>query len=347
MTMKFSTRVAMTILPLGLIVGDAGPLSGQEPTAAACSEDEFVVADYGFSRFECNCAFSVFADGRRRWSFRSEPVVRGVREGSPADGVIEAGDVITAIDGMLITTREAGERFATAEPGEQVTFTVRRGDRVTRVQVEAGQSCERVTRRHDLLDVVTVLPRLEPSPRVAVALEPRIAIRAFPGGWFGFGISCDCVMRRGDPGESPVWEFNAPPEIFSVEAGSPADRVGLRRGDVLLEIDGVDLTEEEGGRRFGAVKPGQEVEFVYRRGGGTQSITITAEERHVPMPPAEPVAPAPVDVPAVEKLRYTGTVGDVDVEVRGGNTVIVSVIEEGKEIEIITADSRIRLRLRR
>jgi hypothetical protein len=65
---------------------------------------------------------------------------------------------------------------------------------------------------------------------------------------------------------------------------------------------------------------------------------------------AEPTPPeAPelaVVAEAVGKLRYAGTVGDVDVEVRGGRSVIVRVVEEGKEIEIITVDSRVRLRLR-
>ncbi len=360
--MKYSGRALLMALGFGWLAVGPGSAAAQEETTATCAEGEFVVADYGFSGLECNCAFSVFEDGRRRWSFRSEPVVRGVKDGSPADGVIERGDVITAIDGLLITTREAGERFATVKPGEKVTFTIRRGDRVSKVPVVAQLSCERVTRRHDRVAVEVVprparepRPAQEPrparEPRVAVdvAAVPRIAIHILPNGWFGFGINCNCVIRRGRSGESSVWEFNEPPEVYSVEPGSPADSVGLRRGDVLLEIDGVELTTDEGGRRFGAVEPGQEVQFTYRRGGVTQSVTITAGlRRAVPLPASPPADVAePLDVEVVDKLRYAGIVGDVDVEVRGGNTVIVRVIEEGKEVEIISADSRIRLRLRK
>jgi hypothetical protein len=357
--MKYSGIALLMAFGFGGLVVAPGPAAAQEARTAACGEGEFVVTDYGFSGLDCNCAFSVYPDGRRRWRFRSEPVIRGVKDGSPADGLIESGDVITAIDGLLITTREAGERFTTVTPGQEVTFTVRRGDRVAKVQVVAGGSCERVTRRHDLGDIevdVEAVPRPPAPPRAArpprevvdARAAPRVAIRALPGGWFGFGISCNCVIRRAKGSESAVWEFNDPPEVYSVETGSPADRAGLRRGDVLLEIDGIELTSDEGGRRFGAVKPGQDVQFTYRRGGETRSVAVTAIAR--PLVVAEPTPPeAPelaVVAEAVGKLRYAGTVGDVDVEVRGGRSVIVRVVEEGKEIEIITVDSRVRLRLR-
>lgn len=357
--MKYSGIALLIAFGFGGLGIAPSQATAQEARTAVCREGEFVVAEYGFSGLECNCAFSVYADGRRRWRFRSEPVIRGVKDGSPADGLIEPGDVITAIDGMLITTGEAGERFASVTPGQEVTFTVRRGDRVAKVQVVAGGSCQRVTRRHDLGDIevdVEAVPRPPVPPRparptravVEARAVPRVAIRALPGGWFGFGISCNCVIRRAKGSESAVWEFNDPPEVYSVEAGSPADGAGLRRGDVLLEIDGIELTTDEGGRLFGAVKPGQEVQFTYRRGGETLSAAITAVARPVAIvEPAPPEAPEPAAVAeAVGKLRYAGTVGDVEVEVRGGSTVIVSVIEKGKEIEIITVDSRIRLRLR-
>ena len=351
--MKYSRGTLLIAIGIGWI-GAPGTVLAQE--VGGCSEGEFVVADYGFSGFECNCAFSVFADGRRRWSFRTEPLVRGITEGGPSHGIIEPGDMITAIDGHLITTREAGELFAMAKPGEEVMFTVRRGDHVSKYPVTPGLSCERVTSRHDMLDIA-VVPRPDPAPRVVVDVAPRVEVAipelsivsVFPGGWFGFGINCDCDIKASNEGEPPVWSFRDPPEIYSVETGSPADRAGLRRGDILLEIDGVELTSDEGGERFGAVEPEQEVEFTYRRGGDTQKVGIAAERRFVEVMvgvPPEPDAPPRAKL-HIETLRYAGTVGDVDVEVRGGSSVIISVIKDGEEIEIVTSDSRIRLRRRK
>ena len=45
------------------------------------------------------------------------------------------------------------------------------------------------------------------------------------------------------------------------------------------------------------------------------------------------------------KLRYSGLVGETSVEVRGTGSVVVNIIEPGREIEIVTSDSRTRIRL--
>jgi hypothetical protein len=151
------------------------------------------------------------------------------------------------------------------------------------------------------------------------------------------------------------WSFAEPPEVSSVEDGSPADLAGLRRGDVLLEIDGDALVTAAGGRKFGSVKPGQTVRLTYRRGGETGSARATATRRPgLPPPPPKADAAAPTAYAGAlsrsyaeeaSRLRYSGLVGAASVEVRGAGSVVVNIIVPGREIEIVTADSRTRIRL--
>lgn len=101
-----------------------------------------------------------------------------------------------------------------------------------------------------------------------------------PLGWFGIGLSFSGSMRqRAGADEPPLWDFDAPPKVHSLDAGGPAARAGLRRGDVLTHIDGVRLDTEEGGRSFSEVQPGQVVDWTVRRRGATLTIPIVAEER--------------------------------------------------------------------
>ncbi len=110
--------------------------------AQECPTGSVWRGDLGIEGLECNCSFSVTRSGEMEWHFRSEPVIRGVREGGVADGKLRAGDVITGIDDVLITTSEGGRRFANVRPGQRVTLMVRRNERIARVHVVAGSRCE-------------------------------------------------------------------------------------------------------------------------------------------------------------------------------------------------------------
>ncbi|NNK49002.1 MAG: PDZ domain-containing protein, partial [Gemmatimonadetes bacterium] len=181
---------------------------------------------------------------------------------------------------------------------------------------------------------------------------PRPTYTLLPSGWFGFGIQCtNCRWSVEEDTGVSEWEFSAPPEISSVEDGSPAEAAGLRRGDILLEIDGEPLLSRDGGRRFGSVEPGETVRWTYRRGGETRTTTATAARRPGMPPPTPTAGEAPTAYSrlaedyASAKLRYSGLIGETSVEVRGAGSVVVNIIEPGREIEIVTSDSRTRVRL--
>jgi S1-C subfamily serine protease len=369
----------------GLLLGSAGPLDGQAGVAARACPDEVLRGTVGISSLECqNC--TLITDGDERvWNFSSEPVVRVVNPGSPAAGKIREGDEIVAIDGHLITTGEGGRRLGNLEPGKSVSLVIRSGNRERTVEIVPDGECPRPGTHAAppavaakpvppgaepapvSVGVAVGVPRAAVAPRadvaepagvaVSVSPVPRPTFTLLPSGWFGFGIECtDCRWSVDEETGQSEWEFSAPPEISSVEEGSPAAAAGFRRGDILLEIDGEPLTSREGGRRFGSVEPGEMVGWTYSRGGETHSAQATAAQR----PGMRPRLRRPDGAPTASysgqratgyasggtsKLRYSGLVGETSVEVRGAGSVVVNIIEPGREIEIVTSDSRTRIRL--
>ena len=376
------------LLASGLMLASAGQLQGQVGVAAdRCPDGLEPRGTIGISSLECtNCRLST-EGGVRVWNFSSEPIVRTVKPDSPADGKIREGDAIVAVDGHLITTGEGGRRLGNMVPGEAVSVVVRSGNRERTVVVISDSECPRsggyaaapalaaapavpgapAPEASVSVGVSAAVPRAAVAPRayaapatgvaVAVGPVPRPTYTLLPSGWFGFGIQCtNCRWSVEEGTGQSEWEFSAPPEISSIQDGSPAAAAGLRRGDVLLEIDGEPLASREGGRRFGSVEPGETVRWTYRRGGETQTTTATAGRRpNMPAPPppepdAEPTAYSgqlaqAYAIGAASKLRYSGLVGETSVEVRGTGSVVVNIIEPGREIEIVTSDSRTRIRL--
>jgi hypothetical protein len=211
--------------------------------------------------------------------------------------------------------------------------------------------------------------RMAELPRPAIPTED-----ALPRGWSGFGLTCEsCGGRPGDQGAAPVWEFGTVPTIYYLDPGSPAARAGFQIGDVLTHLDGVSLLTQEGGKRFGALKPGQSVRWTILRGGRARTVTVVTEPR-----PGEQTIPLEelqdrlralsenrdavrmssemqrlaremerVRIKSVrdvsrDRLRYAGAVGGSEVEVRGLENVVVD--DSKDEIVITTRDATIRIK---
>jgi S1-C subfamily serine protease len=255
-------------------------------------------AALGISRMECRCSFTIGDDPEEKfWSFESEPLIQGVDPRGPARGKLERGDTIVAIDRMLITTHEAGKRFANVEAGEPVELTVRRRGRLIDVRVVAAASDEASTATIDsigeslsdeLVELRLALGQLSELGVELGSLHGTLGIVGLddldfqPTGWFGFGLSFAGSIHRSSEGGRTHWSFDESPKVQSVSAGGPAERAGLRRGDLLTHIDGVRLDTKKGGRLFSEVLPGQGVEFEIRRSGSSRTVRLVAEERPDP-----------------------------------------------------------------
>src|SRR5262245_54300552 len=140
---------------LGTVKPLAGPLAISVAfflmaggTALACEGDVPKIGYLGISDLSCSCStnFSMRSrDGQRtivrEWEFRSEPIVRGVESDGPTAGKLHDEDVITAIDGALITTREGSRRFSAIAPDQAITLTVRREGHEVQVPIKVGGIC--------------------------------------------------------------------------------------------------------------------------------------------------------------------------------------------------------------
>ncbi|HVO40738.1 MAG TPA: PDZ domain-containing protein [Spirochaetia bacterium] len=136
----------------------------------------------------------------------SEPgvLVVSVQPGSPAEkaGIVR-GDIILNVNGTAVNTlRDVRQTIAKQSPGDTVTLKVRHGDNEkTESVVLAGE------KGHPTIGVA-LLPDLRDARDQA-----RESMRGF------FGDTNGAVVMR-------------------VTTGGPADKAGLKRGDLILSVDG-------------------------------------------------------------------------------------------------------------
>lgn len=90
-------------------------------------------------------------------------------------------------------------------------------------------------------------------------------------------------VRRGWLGVHVVGDPNrrfSPPIIGVIDAGSPAQKAGLRPGDLITEVNGRPvLTDQEALTQVAALAPGSEIEIRVRRGKQAITVRATLEER--------------------------------------------------------------------
>jgi len=70
-------------------------------------------------------------------------------------------------------------------------------------------------------------------------------------GQYGFAIGCvpSCTRTKASDG-TQYYKFDGYPPVVAVIAGGAAERAGIRVGDVVTQIDGKSILEEEGAFRF-------------------------------------------------------------------------------------------------
>ncbi|HEY7530910.1 MAG TPA: M20/M25/M40 family metallo-hydrolase [Gemmatimonadota bacterium] len=115
--------------------------------------------------------------------------------------------------------------------------------------------------------VAEVLSAVAAGARVPYAEAPVTQPRPMP---FRVGL-----------GTMPDYGFAGPGlRIAGVRPRSPADRAGLRTGDVMLKLDGREIADVYGYTAIlSGLQAGREVELVYERDGERRAVPVTPEER--------------------------------------------------------------------
>ncbi len=185
---------------------------------------------------------------------REGVLVAEVMKGSPAEAAgLRAGDVVVELGGTPIKeVPDLQRRIAAVKPGQTMKLTVIREKKPVPVTVKIGE-----------------MP----------ADEPVVAEALGTNEW-GFSVESltgDAALRFDLPVSRGLL-------VTDVQPGSPAEKAGLRRGDVILEVarrpadDPANLY-----RVLGALKPGESVLiYVHRAGGGSGGANqyLTMERAH-------------------------------------------------------------------
>ena len=146
MPASFFRRVVLASgrITRSLVFWSAVSASAIAQEAPRCREGKPPTGDLGIGGFQCvaaGCRVNGLVNGRYEHSFSAEPYVWDIDPRGPSRDHLEEGDRIVAIDELLITTPAGGVRMANLSPGERISLTIRRNDRVFTVTLTAVLGC--------------------------------------------------------------------------------------------------------------------------------------------------------------------------------------------------------------
>jgi membrane-associated protease RseP (regulator of RpoE activity) len=147
------------------------------------------------------------------------------------------------------------------------------------------------------------------------------------------------------------------PTVANVIAGSPAEKAGLQRGDVITAVDGTAVTDLKGVlEALKGKNVGDQVTFSITRDGNPQTITATLEARPEPLPGVNKLLPELNGIAGSDLFSHLqggtfsftdkdgkqhtlsvdlGTVSSVDVN---GNKITVTLNAGGSKTYDVTAN---------
>jgi len=184
---------------------------------------------------------------------REGVLVADVMKGGPAEAAgLKPGDVIVELNGAKIReVPELQRRVANVAPGQSVAVGVVRDRAPQSLRVRVGE-----------------MPTDEPVVATAPGRGPE-----------GFGLQVEALAP--DSAERLGLPFSEGLLVVDVAGGGPADRAGLRRGDVIREVNRQPVDDASSLQRaLAGVPAGRSVLlWIHRPGGGglTQYLVLERE----------------------------------------------------------------------
>jgi len=142
-------------------------------------------------------------------------LITSILRNSPAEAAgLDAGDLVVAVDGIEVSDpRVFNYRLATKGVGNVAKLTVNRAGKLIEVPVK-----------------LTTAP--ETTPRETLTIDARSPFQGATVANISPAVAAEIGLTyRGQTGVV----------ITAVASGSPADRIGLQRGDIVLSVNGNDI----------------------------------------------------------------------------------------------------------
>jgi serine protease Do len=178
-------------------------------------------------------------------------LISQVYEGSPGEKAgIKVGDILLEIDGVRIkNSQEVVREVLKKQVGQKVRMGLIREGKKEEILVTTGE-----------------MPS-EPAEQKTGQVEKKE--------WFGLHVTSVTPEIAGSLG----LKSSEAVVVEAVDGGSVAQEAGLRRGDVILEVNRQKVKDE---KDFVGImekaKPGQGVLFLVSRGGSTSFVTLKEEK---------------------------------------------------------------------
>lgn len=243
----------------------------QSAESAACAGVRPRSGTLGIGHYECvgsgsGCIVNERLDGGYAHLFTTEPAISDIDPKGPASGVLKDGDLLVAVDRLLVTTREGGRRLANLEAGRPVDLRIRRGTSQVDLTLTPVLGCE--------IPSLSVYGPGTSSSRGQRAIGSASHLATTPID-LGMRLECgSCGWRVGREG-TRRWYASESPIVVGVDEGGPAQVAGVRRGDVLEALDGASFVAPDGSSQLGTLRTGRPLVLVVRREGASLRLQIT------------------------------------------------------------------------